>query len=821
VDEFVGRLVASGEDVHFLFASYPPGGAATASGAFSAAYREHFGDEDLDDAVGRVLPDTPLLVPAFGALLRGDAAPEGAVALTKDSLQTCFVHATRNLAGERTTIVLIDDLHFAPEEGRALFTSLALAAPEHRILLVGTMRPGVPEDWTANVTRLDQTTHSVLERLGPKDLFELLKDSFRSERLAEDLGMRIAVKSDGNPFFVFEIIRGLREGQLLRQRSDGTWETTQTIDEIDMPSSVLDLVNARVANLSESERNLLDVAACWGFEFDPMVVAEALGIDRIPALQTLAHIEKRHRLIRSSGRRFAFDHHQVQEALYDALPVLLREEYHAALAATLERRSGALELDPECLDGALSVDLCAHFLTGARGERALRYLHAALDHLALGYLYGEVVALAERALAVGGLLEGAERARVLLRPVTALDLLGRHEQLEKYALDADRLALGMAAWRAGRYEEAKPHHQRAIDIARRRGDLVAEAGGTVNLANSFDYQDRFDEARELLERGLALARRAGHRLFESVAIGNLGNLVPNSGGAREDAAELLSEALQISREIGDRAGESRNLGNLAKVRKAQGRLDDARRLCEEAISLGRRTGNRVTERVSLADLGNALQTQGRLQEAEDCFARALVLSREMQNLAAECQGVGRLGTVAYAGGHLDVARLRFEQQIELARARRFGAEEIVALAPRFSRSAGRSKPATPWSSRGRWAASAGIGCRRATRCTDWRLPLTSSRTSRRRCDMRAQRLSYGARSVTPAGSSIRSSRFPTSCGAPATRSPPGAPLTKLSPCLGRRGATHRCSTRRHSSRAFPGATSLPLSRQSRTPRSEG
>ena len=69
-----------------------------------------------------------------------------------------------------------------------------------------------------------------------------------------------------------------------------------------------------------------DVASCIGFQFDARVVAQVLGIARIPALQLLAGIEKRHRLVRSSGRMFVFDHHQVQEALYGGLSDLLREE---------------------------------------------------------------------------------------------------------------------------------------------------------------------------------------------------------------------------------------------------------------------------------------------------------------------------------------------------------------------------------------------------------------------------------------------------------------------------------------------------------------
>jgi len=47
VDELIARLHAEGEDLNFLFGSYPPGGAAAASGAFSDAFHEHLGDEGL------------------------------------------------------------------------------------------------------------------------------------------------------------------------------------------------------------------------------------------------------------------------------------------------------------------------------------------------------------------------------------------------------------------------------------------------------------------------------------------------------------------------------------------------------------------------------------------------------------------------------------------------------------------------------------------------------------------------------------------------------------------------------------------------------
>ena len=164
--------------------------------------------------------------PAFAALLRGDAPPPDC-ALTKDSPPNGLRPRYPRLAAERPTVVVIDD-HFAPDEGRALFLALALAAPGHRMFVVGTARPGLPEAWTASVTRNDHASRFDLPRLGAKDLDLLLADVFRSERLAEELALQIATKSDGNPFFVIEIVRELRAGEFVTQGADGTWVRTTT-----------------------------------------------------------------------------------------------------------------------------------------------------------------------------------------------------------------------------------------------------------------------------------------------------------------------------------------------------------------------------------------------------------------------------------------------------------------------------------------------------------------------------------------------------------------------------------------------------------------
>jgi serine/threonine protein kinase/tetratricopeptide (TPR) repeat protein len=679
VDEFVGRLAQAGEDVNFLYGSYPPGGAATAAGAFTSGYREHLGDDET--SIHAALPQTPMLVSAFAALLRGDAAPAGAEPLTKVTLQTAFVHATRSFAAQRPTIVLIDDLHFAPEEGRALFASLALAVPGHRILLVGTARPEIDASWVAQVDRGEHVSRIRLPRLGAKDLVFLLRDSLGSEHLAEELAAKIAVKSDGNPFFVFEILRGLRDGQFLTRRPDGTWATTKIIAEIEVPETVKDLIFARVGSLATQERNLLDVAACAGFEFDPVLVGEVLHLGRIPALQRLAAVEKSHRLVRSVGRRFVFDHHQVAEVLYAALPEMLREEYHAAIGAAIEARSGAASTEPKALDGALCVDLAEHFLQGAEGRRAMRYLNAALTHLEDSYLYDAAVRLAERALAKPGLVAGGERCMLLLRRASRLSVLGRRDA-ERAALDealelADATSnpalrgralrcRGVLLWRIGREEEARVVLGEALAMARAAGDRQDEAATSQYLGAVLNRLGRFEEAREHHAWSLVISREIGYRQGEVDATGSLGNVFKSLGDLRV-AREHHERALALSREIGYREGDMLATGNLGAIFRLLGRTGEARECQERSLALSRSLGNRGGEALATANLGKLAHTLGRLGEAREHHERFLSVSREIGDRRGEALGTQYLGSAFRSLGRFGEAREQIGRSLSLFR----------------------------------------------------------------------------------------------------------------------------------------------------------
>ena len=670
VDEFVSRLHQEEEDINFLFGEYPAGGAATAAGSFAKAYREQFGLEDLEQTLETYLAESPALIPAFAALLRGHPTPKGSPPLTQDSMQTVFVHATRALASERTTIVLIDDLHFAPEAGLALFASLARAAPDHRVLLIGTTRPGLPEDWAPNLEREHHVTRLPLARLDAEAVRQLVLELFRSESLAEELSFQIVMQSDGNPYFVFEIIRGLRESGHIAQHEDGNWISTQAIGNVQIPSSVMDLVEARITDLTDEERETLEVAACSGFTFDPALVAEAVGQDIIATLKCFARIEKAHRLIRSEGRRYQFDHHQVQESLYAGLFPQLREEYHAALAEAIEKQTQAAAMNAEELPGDLAVELCNQWSKAGRHADALRYLDAALDYLESGFVNDAVIELTDRALGAGDLLEGTDRVRVLVRRAGCLHRLGRREE-EQEALDEavaiadaadDKGLMASARFQLGahlndlaKYGEARAEFVRASELAEAAEDAKLQAAAVRGIGNTLYYEGRAQEAMARWEASLELARAAGDPVGHAGATVNLGNAYGDQGDL-EKSAEWYRKGVALADEAGRSDIAAIGRSNLVSRLHENGLLTEALEESQNALRDARETGDRIIQCSCQSAQVQILHTLGDTEAAASAIDTVERIAREVQNPRQLAIALGWRATLERDAGKMEAAR---------------------------------------------------------------------------------------------------------------------------------------------------------------------
>jgi tetratricopeptide (TPR) repeat protein len=707
VDELLRGL--AGSEAHVLYGSYPPSGGL---GGFSDAVLSKFGEVRLAESVAPYLTVTPALVPAFAALVKHDAPPQGTEPLRGEALQSVAVHLMRALAAEKPVLWVLEDLHSAPQESRNVVLAMARALADHRVLLVATARPGVD---LADLSRLAWFRRIDLGRLSPREVLHLLQDALGSEALADRLGAKIALKSDGVPFFVFEMIRSLKEGRFITEQPDGSYVQSQVVADIDVPSAVKDLIEQRMHDLSTEQRAVLEAGAVQGLTFEPSLVAAVLEEKKVRVLQQVAEVERRFGLVRGEAGLCRFDQNQIQEVLYRDLLPDLRSEYHALLAEAHAERCGS---DPE-LDDA--VFLARHHLLGSRPEGAAPHLQAAFEHLERSNGFEAILELSERALEAPGLLDEALRVDVLLDRVRSLDALGRRDEQRKVIDEAlalaDRLGdpsraararrdLGWHLNQVGAYVDARAPLEEAVVLAHAAGDAAMEGRaisilgsicanlgsiadarryyeralamveaandpGTLapplnNLANTRLQAGEIEEARALYTRALEASRAASHKLHEAAITGNLGGVASRLGQSAR-ALEFYGRGRELSRELGNRFSESINVGNVGAVLAGLGRNDEAGRCFESQLSLTREVGHRRGEANALAGLAQIAFHGGDADEEERLLELALAVRREIGHRDGVVAALQDLAALQQRTGRTDDAATTADEALAIAR----------------------------------------------------------------------------------------------------------------------------------------------------------
>src|SRR4029077_5430875 len=124
----------------------------------------------------------------------------------------------------------------------------------------------------------------------------------------------------GNPFFVAEVLRHLRETGGVDQRA-GQWVITVPVDELGIPEGVRDVVGRRLSRLSEGTQQALRVASVVGLEFEPDVVQAAADLGEATLFSALGEAVRARLLSDVPGRapRYRFAHALVGATLYDEL----------------------------------------------------------------------------------------------------------------------------------------------------------------------------------------------------------------------------------------------------------------------------------------------------------------------------------------------------------------------------------------------------------------------------------------------------------------------------------------------------------------------
>ncbi len=588
---------------------------------------------------------------------------------------------------KRPVLLVLDDLHWAPKPTLLALLHLIRSERLKRLLIVGTYRDtelGRQHPLTeilADLRREEGVERLMVRGLGPDGVTAFV-EAARGDRLDEqgrDLARRLGEQTQGNPFFVGQVLRHLAESGAIEE-VDGRWVAASEGAELELPEGVREVIGRRISRLSETAGELLSVAAVAGPEFDTAVVAEAAGHATAEALDAYDEATSERLLLETTvPGRLRFAHAVVRQTLEEELSTLRRLHFHQKIGLALERRFGAA-------DGAVA-ELARHFgeaATLGEGDRAASYAERAADQALARGAPSQAAELLERALELLPVEEadrdGSRRDRLFALLCNCLLALYDQERTEEIArqwlaLADERKSYGMrvqaSCWLLNSWPLRKvPGPDDLAEIAETLGidpDSV-EIGDRqrLSLAGSWDE----DDAAGL--RATLLSVISWTWSF-GLPMGELGDQLPG-----RDPIELAEEALRLAstsvfpdatnnaelnlgitlmaspdaermRRSGERlTAVSYPVGGggwlevlLAHIRL--GRLDEVAGLSDEALRFADQSGDRVAEALAWTARSNVALIRGQLEEARIAADRQLATNPEQPTfqLIFALLGIGR------------------------------------------------------------------------------------------------------------------------------------------------------------------------------------
>jgi predicted ATPase/class 3 adenylate cyclase len=616
----------------------------------------------LRTALPREWPEVALLIPdqRLGASMGQGLHIEDGGAGDQQRLFWQVTGFLQTLAEEKPLALLLDDLHWADGASLELLLHLARQTRNRPVLLVGTYRESeVPADHPLAVGVRDLIRAHLVERIELQQLSHeataaLLAAALETGEVSEAVIDLIYAPTEGNAFFVEELLRTLLERGEILQGSTGRWEPRAGAVAA-VPATVQAAVLERASRLSPSAQEMLAIASVLGqrFQFDDLL-ATCGRMPQTPwALTTSdgarseveaearleAELEEalRARVLREVGSsEYAFSHALAQRAIYDQLPVRRRRRVHRAAAENLER----VDEGPRVQRVA---DLAYHFLQAEESARALPYVLQAGEQALTVYAYPEAEQQFRMALALAQQLGDQDASSV------AAEHLGA--------------ALG---WQL-RNDEGVVVLEQAIAEAEQHGDLARlarlfRALTTVNIDQK--------AGAELVARLVRLIERTkAHgpspdlaQLYLALAYRYV------LSGQYAQGLDAVEQALQMAQTVGDpvllataRISHGEALSALGHLEEALAELMTALPALEHRETLeGQDTLGSL-----LVNLGWVLTRLGRIGEAEACFERNLALCEQMRNRDVVVAMSISCSTTALVRGEWAVAEGYVERAVAL------------------------------------------------------------------------------------------------------------------------------------------------------------
>ena len=607
----------------------------------------------LHEESRRVLAESDLrkLDTDMRGILEGEteSAPRVMLGAVEALLQT--------LLAEGPTLLAVDDAQHAEGPDRRVLRELARRCSGRPFLLLMGRQTRKADE----APYFPPETPCTTIPLGPlpaEAIDVLLTDLGGGVPPDAELVSRIVRTTEGSPLFAAELFRHLKQSNAIVERN-GTMRLRPGEGSA-VPARLEQLVAHRLDTLTPEQREIIDVAAVDGLDFDAAAVVAVLDVPLLSVLRQLQRLYRDHDIVVPTERGYRFRHSLMRDAIYEAIDASLRTEIHRGLAAHLESR------DEEILAERIGV----HWEKAGNPKNAAPHLRRAMVHAARAHDLYRGLDFAERA----GLLrepldpDVIEHDTYAWRTMTnLLAAAARFDDIQRVYRDilshpftrADpRRRLEAMVQRARQLRHTEHHADLQLDeIERLCADQPPDALASwahVCLGHEAKYKNHTTDAIRHFTRAVEIGREIDSvEPIVPAATGLAGVL--ESVGRDMEAEKLYREAADRCIREGHRGKGAIHLINHALCSYRRGELAgtaDSTRRAMVSIALEGAPGTHGHAGLALADM---LYAEGKTEEAERQAASSMALVRERNLWDAIASHATTMAAFSIARGDLDAA----------------------------------------------------------------------------------------------------------------------------------------------------------------------
>jgi len=536
----------------------------------------------------------------------------------KDRIMGALNRITIKASQIRPLIMAVEDLHWIDKSSEDVFKYLLESISGARVFLIFTYRPEYVHTWGA------KSYHSQvnLNRLSNRESLAMVTHLLGTKNIDSDLEELILEKAEGVPFFIEEFEKSLKELHII-ERENGTYRLARDIQKVTIPSTIHDVIMARVDTLSEGAKELLQIGSVIEREFSYELIKQVVGLSEQDLLSRLS-VLKDSELLYERGiypeTTYLFKNALAREVVYESILTSRKKQLHEIIGQAIER------LYPDNLHEHYGI-LTEHFISSGNYENGAKYSKLAGKKAARAASNSDAIAYAKKRVFC---LE-----KMLKTDATQRNIIDARTILAGYYVNSSRLVKAK--------ETVAPIINLALDLNyEKRLPGIHIAIGLYNLWVEEDYPKglrHIDEVSKISENAddlLSVYMPLWSSNFYLAAHLSLDCEFKRS-------FKYLKKSLDLSSAVNDLIGIAFAKGLECQRYIYQGKIEEAYQKSKETLLKAKEIGTMYVEGMAFAVYGTSCYFKGIIDGAENNLLTGLDFCEKSGHLVYGPWGALSLG----------------------------------------------------------------------------------------------------------------------------------------------------------------------------------